>query len=320
VSLFFLGGSVLFYGREAELKKLNEMYGSGRLQAHFFHSPGAYRLASERRQTVFNFVRLQHELYGKSVRDNIISLFLTPSGHFFEEPANLLKQELRESSTYNGIIGAIAAGASRLNEIAAKCGIESNKCAKYLGSLMALGIVKKENPVCEKGGKKSVYLLEDQMFCFWYRFVFPNLSAIEAGLGEGVYGHDVEPRLNAYMGPVFEEICKQYLFLRARENALPFFIGKLGRWRGNNPRTKRQEEIDIMAFRGDNAIFGECKWTNAPVGMDALTDLREQSRLFDYKNIWFYLFAKSGFTENLAAEAEKCENVISVCFEDMLRS
>ena len=76
---------------------------------------------------------------GKSLRDNIISLFLTPSGHFYEEPANLLKQELREPSFYNDIIGAIAAGASRLNEIATKCGVESNKCAKYMNSLMALG-------------------------------------------------------------------------------------------------------------------------------------------------------------------------------------
>jgi AAA+ ATPase superfamily predicted ATPase len=185
---------------------------------------------------------------------------------------------------------------------------------------MALGIVKKENPVTERGGKKSVYLLEDQMFRFWYRFVFPNLSAIEAGLGEGVYDHDVEPRLNAYMGPIFEEICKQYLFLLARENALPFFIGKLGRWWGNNPGMKRREEIDIMAFRDEDAIFGECKWTNAPVGMDALVDLREQSGMFDYENSWFYLFAKSGFTDNLAAEAEKCENIRLARFEDMLPS
>ena len=66
----------------------------------------------------------------KNVRENIIDLFLTPTGHFFEEPANLLKQELREPLTYNVIIEAIASGAARLNEISTKCGLESNKCAK----------------------------------------------------------------------------------------------------------------------------------------------------------------------------------------------
>jgi len=44
----------------------------------------------------------------KDVRENIIDLFLTSSGYFFEEPSNLIKQELREPSTYNVIIEAIA--------------------------------------------------------------------------------------------------------------------------------------------------------------------------------------------------------------------
>jgi AAA+ ATPase superfamily predicted ATPase len=94
----------------------------------------------------------------KTGQENIIDLFLTPSGHFYEEPANLLKQELREPTVYNGIIEAIAGGASRLNEIATKCGIESNKCAKYLKSLISLGIVRKEIPVTEKASKKSIYI------------------------------------------------------------------------------------------------------------------------------------------------------------------
>jgi len=80
----------------------------------------------------------------KNVRENIIELFLTTSGHFFEEPSNLIKQELREPSTYNVIIEAIASGASRLNEIATKCKLESNKCAKYIASLISLGLISKE--------------------------------------------------------------------------------------------------------------------------------------------------------------------------------
>jgi AAA+ ATPase superfamily predicted ATPase len=72
----------------------------------------------------------------KSVSENIVDLFLTATGALFEEPSTLLKQELRELSTYNGLIEAMAKGAWRLKEIATKCGIESNKCAKYLKSLI----------------------------------------------------------------------------------------------------------------------------------------------------------------------------------------
>ena len=253
----------------------------------------------------------------KSVKENIIDLFLTTSGHFYEEPGNLLKQELREPSTYNSIIEAIAKGASKLNEIATKTKMESNKCAKYIISLISLGIVKKELPVTEPTGKKSIYLIDDQMFRFWYRFVFPNMSSIESGFSEQIYDHYVEPQINAYMGLVFEKICKQYLFLLMRKNELPFFIGQIGRWWGNNPKLKRQEEIDILAFRDDAAMFCECKWTNENVDIDVLTSLTEQSEIFHYKNNHFYLFSKNGYSDKLIKEASVQKNISLISFSDM---
>ena len=254
----------------------------------------------------------------KSVEDNITDLFLTASGHLYEEPSNLLKQELREPATYNGIIEAIAGGASKLNEIATKCGMESNKCAKYLKSLMDLGIVKKELPITETTSKKSIYLLDDMMFRFWYRFVFPNMSGIVSGLGREIYDFEVRENIPAYMGLVYEEICKQYLIEQAKKNELPFFTVKAGRWWGNNPKERRQEEIDILAYRKDTALFCECKWTNAEVDIGVLHDLQAQSDLFPFKNKWFWLFAKTGFTSRLISEAGQHDNVRLIRFEDMI--
>jgi len=254
----------------------------------------------------------------KTVKENIVDLFLSSSGFLYEEPSNLLKQELRELATYNGIIEAIAGGETRLNEIASKCGMESNKCAKYLKSLMSLGIVKKEKPVIEKSSKKVIYLLDDMMFRFWYRFVFPNMSGIVSALGNAIYDFEVEENLSAYMGLIFEDICKQYLTEETKRNALPFFPVKTGRWWGNNPKEKRQEEIDILAYRKDSVLLCECKWTNAPVDIDVLNDLAAQSGLFPYKNKWFWLFAKTGFTDRLIGEAKKRGNVRLIRFEDMV--
>lgn len=253
-----------------------------------------------------------------SVKENIRALYLSPDGLFFEEPGNLLKQELREPATYNGIIEAIARGASRLADIAAKNHMESNKCAKYLTSLINLGLVKKEIPVTETVSKKSIYLLEDQMFRFWYRFVFPNLSPIVSGLGEQVYEYEVQPQLTTYMGPVFEQICMQYLIKLMRRNDLPFFIGRLGRWWGNNPKMKRQEEIDLMSCRDTKALFGECKWTNSLVDTDVLRDLVEQSQLFHYEETYFYLFAKRGFTDQCLQQAQSMGNMYLITFAEMM--
>ena len=254
----------------------------------------------------------------KTVRENIIDLFLTSSGHLYEEPASLLKQELREPAVYNGIIEAIAKGASRLNEIATKCGIESNKCAKYLRILISLGIVRKEISVTEATSKRSIYLLDDMMFRFWYRFVFPNMSGIVSGLGSAIYDHEVKENLPTYMGLAFEEICKQYIIEEAKKDKLPFLIGKIGRWWGNNPKEKRQEEIDILAYRKDDALFCECKWTNALVDVDILHDLQAQAEMFPYKNKWCWLFAKTGFTDRLVKEAKSQNNVRLVTFDEMI--
>jgi len=250
-----------------------------------------------------------------SLKDNIISLYLSDYGALYEEPTNLLKQELREPATYNGIIDSIAGGASKLSEIASKNNMESNKCSKYLSSLISLNIVKKEIPITEKVSKKSIYLLNDQMFRFWYRFVFPNMSLIASGFGEEVYNAKIEPQLNSFMGLTFEEICKQYMYQNFK--SAPFFFGNIGRWWGNNPKLKCQEEIDLMAFEGDNAILGECKWTNSLVDTNVLNDLLRRSEMFQYNQVYLYIFAKKGFTKQCIKKAQNMNNVSLICFQGM---
>ena len=50
------------------------------------------------------------------------------------------------------------------------------------------------------------------MFRFWYRFVPPNFSLITRGAADLAYSR-IAPELPAYMGGIFEEICKQYLWI-----------------------------------------------------------------------------------------------------------
>lgn len=50
----------------------------------------------------------------QSIEENIKNTFLNPTSSLFEEPENLLKQEVREPALYNAVITAIATGASRM--------------------------------------------------------------------------------------------------------------------------------------------------------------------------------------------------------------
>ena len=93
---------------------------------------------------------------------------------------------------------------------------------------MNLGIVQKETPYGEKASRKSVYSIEDNMFRFWYRFVFENNSIIARGAADLVYKR-IEPQLSDYMGKVFEEICKQYLWKQLLSGKCPVEFTSLGR-------------------------------------------------------------------------------------------
>ncbi len=248
---------------------------------------------------------------------NITELFFDESGRLFEEPTNLLKQELREPASYHSIISAIASGHSRINEIATKTGLESSGCSNQLTSLISLGIVRKEVPITEKeNSRRTLYSLCDTMFLFWYRFVRPNISAISRGAGSEVYLHLVKPQLTDFMGRIFEDICGQYLFLPKIYTTLPFFIGNLGKWWGTNPYTKSQEELDLMAVFEEKALLCECKWRNAPIEVAVIRKLLERGTLFPYQEKWYYLFSKTGFTKE-ALEYGKTNHVKMISFDEM---
>lgn len=254
-----------------------------------------------------------------SIEENIKNTYLNPSSSIFEEPNNLLKQEVREPAIYNAVITAIATGCSKMNEISNKIGEDTSVCATYIKNLITLDIVKKESPYGEKSSRKTIYSLEDNMFRFWYRFVPENTSVISRGATDLAYSR-IAPELSAYMGGVFEGICKQYLWKLLLEGKCAVDFSDIGRWWGANPKTRSQEEIDIMGTDKDSALFGECKWTNEKVDLGVLQTLAERSNLFNYKKKHFYIFAKTGFTTGCIDRAAEMGNVTLVTYEEMLIS
>ncbi len=255
-----------------------------------------------------------------SVEENIKNTFLNPTSALFEEPENLLKQEVREPSLYNAIITAIATGAARMSEISNKVGEDTNVCSTYVKNLVSLGLIRKEIPYGERTSRKALYSIEDNMFRFWYRFVPENNSIIARGAADLAYKR-IEPFLSDYMGNVFEEICKQHLWKLLLAGKCPVQFSSLGRWWGNNPTERRQEEIDILAEQDKNtALFGECKWTNEKVDLGVLEKLIKRSNLFPYQEKYFYLFAKSGFTKGCVDKAKEMGNVTLVSYQDIMRA
>jgi len=255
-----------------------------------------------------------------TVAEGIEDAFFSKSGFLREEPYNLLKQELREPAVYNAIIGAVASGATRLKDIADKVKEDASKVSKYMGSLIDLGILKREVPMLSNDGHRGIYAVSDNMYRFWYRFVRKEASLIKRS-GEDVFEENVRPFISDFLGPIFEDVCKEYLWRLNVRKELPFLFSNIGKWWGGNPITRTETEIDIIAASTvkRDLIVGECKWKNKETGTDVFTLLKEKAALFPDRDIHYYIFSRSGFTSELKKEAKRNERLTLVDLDDLFR-
>jgi AAA+ ATPase superfamily predicted ATPase len=122
-----------------------------------------------------------------SICENIMKNFFNPNAYLFEEPTNLLKQEVRDLAHYNAIVRAIATGSSRNSEIASIVGLPTSATTAYLNNLIGLGIVNRDEPVIKATGRRAVYRISDGLYRFWYRFVPDYLPLIQNGMAERVW-------------------------------------------------------------------------------------------------------------------------------------
>lgn len=238
---------------------------------------------------------------GENIRKNILSR----GSILYSEVEFLMRQELRESATYNTIIEAVAMGNTKMKDINQKTQIEKTKLSVYLKNLIGLGILRREFPMA--GGfkeqaniQRGLYQVTDNFFRFWYAFVFPNLSELEAGDAEGIWRYVVEPELDRYISYVFEGICRQFLCRENQKNALPFHFTRVGRW------WNKTDVLDVMAIdqKKEKFLLGECKYKNSLFDLSDLSQMKEKF-MPKSKNsqIYYWLFSKSGFTNEVVRTA-----------------
>ncbi len=175
------------------------------------------------------------------------SEFFNKQGYFFREPYFILSQELREIKIYFSILHAIAYGNTQPTKIANFVGKPARSIYPYLENLILLDIIQRETPLLGNQ-KQGIYIIKDNIFDFWFKFVFNNRELIE----RGKYFPD-KPALNTFFGKKFEQFGRQELFF----SHFPDYE-KCGRW------WYKDEEIDIVGINDQNnaIIFIECKWSD----------------------------------------------------------
>lgn len=207
-----------------------------------------------------------------SIEQNLATAVFDELGLLFREPEFLLREELREVSTYNAILLALATGSPTNTEISKAIGIGDRALHYYLSTLVELGYVQRRFPLtgASPTARQVRYSLEDPLLRFWFRFVYPNLSLI-ARLGSAQAVRElVLPELEAYFGHGFERLCREALSaLYAREGVRAGFeVGEY--W-------DKDTQIDVVGLRQDRwTDLGECKWGRVNSVAALRTELRER--------------------------------------------
>jgi hypothetical protein len=118
-----------------------------------------------------------------SARDRVLALALDPLGPLFAEPERLLLEESPPAVELRPVLDAIGAGAHRLSEIAGRLGRPATSLGHALDRLTGMALVHREVPYGEsaKGGKRSLYKIDDPFLRLWFRAVAPNRAALTAG-------------------------------------------------------------------------------------------------------------------------------------------
>jgi uncharacterized protein len=255
-----------------------------------------------------------------SIKENVIKNCLSTTGYLFNEIETLLRMELKETYFYKSIMLAINAGASTFNMIKDKVGDDAAKVAKYIKVLINLGFIKKEVPCGEKEKtRNTLYSICDNYFSFYFAFIFKHQNMLNGLISPEVYYERelTKEKLNAFIGHRFESVCECYLRKQFYKGKMPFYAENLGRWWGNNPILKKQEEIDLLAYDDDNALICECKYTEEPFDEKELKDLQNSALCVKQQNKSYIIFSKNGITDGVQELIGKSSDYSIVTLDDL---
>jgi AAA+ ATPase superfamily predicted ATPase len=249
---------------------------------------------------------------------NIRERMLRRNQVLYNEADLLLREELRDAPTYQSVLAAVADGQTKNADIAARSGVAPNHLSTILTRMERLHLVERTVPFGEDpaSSKRGLWTVLDNYLAFWFTFVRPNITELEAGRADAVWGDEIKPALDRFASkPAFERLCRDYVRSAiGRDPRLPA-RGDVGEWWG--PYTSRnadgklvteQRQADVVVGAARQVtLVGECKWSDALVDIDALHQLRTAAAAVPGTNAAtrLALFAREGFTDRVRAIAEQ---------------
>ena len=195
-------------------------------------------------------------------KETMIDYIVQADSTFIGEGKAVLIEEFgKDYGNYFSILSAIARGKTSRSEIEQVIGKE---IGGYLTKLEDdYGIITKKQPLFEKSSSKNMrYIIEDNFFTFWFRFIFKYNYILEIEGYEqlkAIIRRDYE----TFSGITLERYFRSKL-IEAHD------ITRLGNWWDR----KGENEIDIITENEltDTATFYEVKRRKANIDLDVLKE------------------------------------------------
>ncbi|MCR5097987.1 MAG: ATP-binding protein [Lachnospiraceae bacterium] len=258
---------------------------------------------------------MSHWNRGRSVRDNVISLILSPHGALFDEAQRYIGSQLRELSVYETILYAMASGNEKLNDIYQYTGYPRAKISVYLKNLAAFEVIEKVVSFTSGGWentKKGVYRIREPFIDFWFKFVYGHQSELWQMKPEDFYDEFIEPYIKDYLERIFERVCSEYIELLSSVGKTPIHVASIGTWIG------KEGTIDIVgADEERNTVVGSCLWGDSPMGVESYENLLLSMKQARLSAEAVYLFSGNGFSEELSGIASKDNKVNLIDLEEL---
>jgi hypothetical protein len=248
---------------------------------------------------------------------------LRPSMPLFDEARRVVHEDprIRDTAAYSSVLAAVAAGESSPTKIGGLLGRPATSLTHQLTTLASAGFIDRRHDLLLD--RRPVVTIADPMVRFHQLVIEPYLADLEAGRAGQVWAeaeHTVESKI---FGPHFEALAGEWAARYASGEA-GLAVGPVGQTVIACREHKTGHEIDVLALaRGSRprtpgapvAFIGEAKHRDRRPGLAELRRLQHLRDLLtaaghDATDAAFGLFSATGFTDELAAEANASKGKI----------
>lgn len=242
-----------------------------------------------------------------SIKENICRHILRQGTFLQKEGERIVAEELRETSVYNTILAAIAAGNHKLNDLYLHTEFSRAKISVYLKNLMELELVEKVFSYDTQGKEnvqKGIYRISNHLVNFYFTYLYPYASSLEYLTPVEYYKKYILPTFKGYVADYFKQVCTQQLEEWNKHGRLPFFYERSGEWVG------KVGNIDFIGQdEKDHTLIALCNYDKPMMTYDDYEWLLFCAEKAKLEPDYIYLFSVGRFDEKLNLEAKVKHNL-----------